>query len=99
MSSSADGAIDIRVGSNFTGAIYETEDNDLYDSSEKLSPNMPKLGQGSSFVSWMIAGLLVQTLDQTPTPQARMQLLENDALSAGALRHSLDGGWPNRRPG
>ena len=63
MSSSADGAIDIRVGSNFTGAIYETEDNDLYDSSEKLSPNMPKLGQGSSFVSWMIAGLLVQTLD------------------------------------
>jgi hypothetical protein len=85
VNSSAEGFIDLRFGSNNTGALYQTEDNPLYDSSNALSP--VGHGLGASFVSWMVAGLLVQTLDQPPTPQATMQLLENTAIAKGALRH------------
>ena len=85
VNSSAEGMIDFRLGSNNTGAIYQTQDNPLYDSSAKLSP--AGQGPGASFVSWMVAGLLVQTPDQAPTPQAHAQLLENEALAAGALRN------------
>ena len=85
VNSSAQGRIDLRFGSNNTGALYQTQDNALYDSSKALSP--AGQGPGASFVSWMVAGLLVQTLDQAPTPQATAQLLENTALAKGALRH------------
>ena len=85
VNSSAEGIIDLRFGSNNTGALYQTADNPLYDSNTALSPSGQ--GPGASFVSWMVAGLLVQTLDQAPTLQAAAQLLENTALAKGALRN------------
>ena len=85
VNSSAEGTIDLRFGSSNTGALYQTPDNALYDSSKALSPDGQ--GLGASFVSWMVSGLLVQTLDQAPTTQATAQLLENTALAKGALRH------------